>query len=92
MVYDNDKITVTTYVYNSDECSYCKKGFKENDAIEFGDYYPVHQSCVLKEEENKIKNGDAKRCSVCNDLIIKYDENDTFEDNLHDGKYVHPCC
>ena len=93
MTDNDDKITVTTTIYNSDDCNYCNIGFKENDAIEFEGYYPVHQSCMLKEEENEIKNGQAKRCYVCKELIVKYNEGDTFDSNLRDdGNYVHPGC
>ena len=95
MLYYNimsDKIFVRTHVYDSSTCRYCGGMFEPNDLIDFiydGD--PAHQNCMLEREENEIRDGKAKRCSVCNDLIVN-PKNGTFDSHLYDGKYIHPLC
>ena len=88
----SDKIQVIYHVYETTTCSYCDCGFKKDDVIDIeydGDV--VHQSCVLKEEEERIQRGEAKRCEACDFLIVN-PKNGSFDKHLHDGKYMHPHC
>ena len=88
----SDKIEVRMHIYSSSTCEYCGNGFSSNDLINLiYDGEPVHMTCVVRKEEERIARGEAVRCGVCDGLIVNPDKG-SFENRLYNGIYIHPLC